>query len=206
MEKAASLCFIFLNTALPNKAMFAYSLLLPSFVSVKLTENGKGTFPFELNDTFPLSQNKEKIELVCLFVHLFGKQSSPSIWILAQIRATTVFFFFTFICHTTTVVLHTGLLEMRCSGSGYQMTGEGREWLHDRTVLAIQTWGVHGTVTPLQMSCVETKCTSKSMLLPPRDTACMPCRTPCWQHKYFENCMMLASPADFLHVGKMNPR
>lgn len=50
--------------------MFAYSLLLPSFVSVKLTENGKGIFPLELNDTFSLSQNKEK-NRVSLFVCSF---------------------------------------------------------------------------------------------------------------------------------------
>jgi len=70
MEKAALLCFVFFNTALLNKAMSASSLLFPSFVSVKLAENGKGAFPFELNEMFSLSQNKEKIEFVCLFIDL----------------------------------------------------------------------------------------------------------------------------------------
>lgn len=44
MEKAAPLCFVFFNTVLLNKAMSAFSLLFPLFVSVKLTENGKGAF------------------------------------------------------------------------------------------------------------------------------------------------------------------
>lgn len=44
MEKAAPLCFVFFNTVLLNKAKSAFSILFPLFVSVKLTENGKGAF------------------------------------------------------------------------------------------------------------------------------------------------------------------
>lgn len=78
MEKAAPLRFVVFKAALLNKAVSASSLLFSSFVSVKLTENGKGTVPFELNEMFPLSQNKEKKKRDCLFVcSLIWQGKSP---------------------------------------------------------------------------------------------------------------------------------
>lgn len=125
MEKVAPLCFVFFNTALLNKAMSASSLLFPLFVSVKLTENGKGTFPFELSDMFSLSQNKEKRSLfVCLFIDLARKVPQAfEFWLRSELLQCFFFFFFMFICQTATIVLYTGLLEMRCNGPGYQRTG-----------------------------------------------------------------------------------
>lgn len=71
MANAVHLCFVCFSTALLNKAMSASSHLFPSFVAVKLTENGKETFPFELNEMFSLSQNKKKKKKKSLFVCLF---------------------------------------------------------------------------------------------------------------------------------------
>lgn len=126
LEKAAPLCFVVFISALLNKAMSASSLLFPSFVAIKLTENGKGSFPFELNTMFLLSQSKRK-KGVCLFVYsLIWQRKFPQaceFWLGSELLQCFVFFFFMFICQTATVIPHTGLLKMRSNGSGYKMTG-----------------------------------------------------------------------------------
>lgn len=77
--------------------MSASSLLFPSFVSVKLTENGKGAFPFELNDMFSWSQNmgEKKSLFICLFTDLAKKVPQAfEFWLRSGLLQCFVFFVF----------------------------------------------------------------------------------------------------------------
>lgn len=96
-----------------------------------------------------LSQNKEKIEFVCLFFHWFGKESPLSTWILAQIRTTTMFClsFFTFICQTPTTDLYNSSLR-RPAGNEMQRLKVPNDWIRESAVAWLDKSGYSDMVCP----------------------------------------------------------
>lgn len=144
MEKAAPLCFVFFNIVLLNKAMSAFSLLFSLFVSVKFTENGKGAFLLNWM-TYSLGAKiaGKKSLFICLFTDLARKVPQAfEFWLRSGLLQCFVFFLF----HA---YLPNSNNSSQCRPAGNEMQRHRvpndlvREvWLHDGTVLTVQTGGV----------------------------------------------------------------